>query len=73
MLVGDFHAKVGKASQPDDIIGQYVEDKENTDGLEMLKLLAKDEMKTKKRQITTVRGAVDMDQKIQRRERTLRS
>ena len=49
MLVGDFHAKVGKASQPDDIIGQYVEDKENTDGLEMLKLLAKDEMKTKKR------------------------
>ena len=29
MLVGDFNARVGKASRPDDIIGQYGEGKQN--------------------------------------------
>ena len=27
MLVGDFNARIGKAGQPDDIIGQYGEEK----------------------------------------------
>ena len=29
MLVGYFNARVGKASRPDDIIGQYEEGKQN--------------------------------------------
>ena len=39
MSVGDLNARVGKASKPDDIIGQYGEGKKNTSGVEMLKFL----------------------------------
>ena len=39
MLVGDFNARVGKASRPDDIIGHYGEGKKNTNGVEMRKFL----------------------------------
>ena len=39
MSVGEFNARVRKADQPDDIIGQYGEEKRNTNGLEMLKFL----------------------------------
>ena len=39
MLVGDFNARLGTADQPDDIIGQYGEEKRNTNGVEMLKFL----------------------------------
>ena len=46
MLVRDFNARVGKAGQPDDIMGQYGEDKKNTNGVEMLKFLENNEMKT---------------------------
>ena len=46
MLVGDYNARVGKASRPDDIIGQYGEGKKNTNGVEMRKFLESNEMKT---------------------------
>ena len=46
MLVGDFNARVGKASRPDDIIGQYGEGKKNTNGVEMCKFLESNELKT---------------------------
>ena len=46
MLVGDFNAKVGRAGQPDDIIGQYGEGTKNMNGVEMLKFLEHNEMKT---------------------------
>ena len=46
MVVGDLNARVGKAGQSDDITGQYGEDKKNTNGVEMLKFLENDEMKT---------------------------
>ena len=46
MLVGDFNARVGKASRPDDIIGQYGEGNKNTNGVEMLKFLESNEVKT---------------------------
>ena len=46
MLVGDFNARVGKASRPDDIIGQYGEGEKNTNGVEMLNFLESNEMKT---------------------------
>ena len=46
MLVGDFNARVGKASRPDDIIGQYGEGKKNTNGVEMLEFLESNDMKT---------------------------
>ena len=35
-----------EADQPDDIIGQYGEEKRNTNGVEMLKFLENSEMKT---------------------------
>ena len=44
--MGDFNARVGTADQPNDIIGQYGEEKRNTNGLEMLKFLENNEMKT---------------------------
>ena len=40
----DFHARLGEAGQPDDIIGQYGGNR-NTNGLEMLKVLEDNEMK----------------------------
>ena len=40
MLVEDFYARVGKASQLDDIIGQHGGSKKDTNGVEMLKFLA---------------------------------
>ena len=43
MLVRDFNARVRKAGQPDDIIGQYGEEKRNTNGIEMLKFLGNNE------------------------------
>ena len=46
MLVGDFNARVGKVDQPDDIIGQYGEEKRNTHGVEMLKFLGNNEIRT---------------------------
>jgi len=46
MLVGDFNARVGKANQPNDIIGQYGEEKRNTNGVEMLKFLGNNELRT---------------------------
>ena len=46
MLVVDSNARVRKAGQPDDSIGQYGEDMKNTNGVEMLKFLEKNEMKT---------------------------
>ena len=38
--------RVRKAGQPDDIIGQYGEEKKNTNGVEMLKFLENNKMKT---------------------------
>ena len=46
MVVGYFNARVGKASRPDDIIGQYGEGKKNTNRVEMLKFLESTKMKT---------------------------
>ena len=46
LLVGDFTARVGKASRQDDVIGQYGEGKKHTNGVEMLKFLKGNEMKT---------------------------
>ena len=46
MLVGDINERVGKADQPDDIIRQYGEEKRNTNGVEMLKFLGNNELRT---------------------------
>ena len=53
MLVRDFNARVGKAGQPDGIIGQYGEKKRDTDGVEMVKFRQNNES-------TKARSTMDM-------------
>ena len=61
VLVGDFNARVGTADQPADIIGQYGEEKRNTNGVEMLKFLGNTELRTLNDKSTKARGTMDMD------------
>ena len=46
VLVGDFNSRIGKASNPNENIGQYGEVTKNKNGAEMLKFLQNNEMKT---------------------------
>ena len=46
MLVVDFHARVGKQVNRMKSLGNTGEDKENVDGVEMLKFLENNDMKT---------------------------
>ena len=45
VLVRDFNARIGKASNPNENIGHYGELTKNTNGAEMLKFLKNNEMK----------------------------
>ena len=46
VLVGDFNPRIGKASNPNENIGQYGEETKNKNGAEMMEFLMSNEMKT---------------------------
>lgn len=46
--MGGFQARIGKEGQADDIIGQYGGYDKKTSGIEMLKFMERNEMKTLK-------------------------
>lgn len=63
--MGDFNAGIGEGRQPSDGVGQCGETKTHTNGVDMLKFLEKNEIKTLHKRVQKARCAMDLTKRTE--------